>query len=119
VLVVRQNQPGQRLGWPFIAIIEIPCSSGSPQLGLPEIKFSYSVTGSKTPIPAYAKPAPYLIRGMPGINSGYYEHGARISSDKKYMFFTRSTGCNLGPVCDTGDIYWVELKEYLAEAKTW
>ena len=53
----------------------------------------------------------------PKINSRYYEHGARISPDKKYMFFTRSTGWNLGPVCDTGDIYWVELKEYLTEAR--
>jgi hypothetical protein len=51
----------------------------------------------------------------PRINSGYFEWGARISPDKKYMFFTRSTGWNLGPVCDTGDIYWVELKEYLPE----
>ncbi|OHB63029.1 MAG: hypothetical protein A2Y76_14460 [Planctomycetes bacterium RBG_13_60_9] len=55
----------------------------------------------------------------PRINTGYYEFGARISPDKKYMFFTRSNGWNLGPVCDTADIYWVELKEYLAEAKTW
>lgn len=52
----------------------------------------------------------------PGINTGYYEFGARISPDKKYMFFTRSTGWNPGPVCDTGDIYWVELKEYLPES---
>jgi hypothetical protein len=52
----------------------------------------------------------------PKINSEYYEHGARISPDKKYMFFTRSTGWNLGPLCDTGDIYWVELKEYLPES---
>ncbi|MBW1869433.1 MAG: PD40 domain-containing protein [Deltaproteobacteria bacterium] len=52
----------------------------------------------------------------PGINSEYYEHGARISPDKKYMFFIRSTGWNLGPLCDTGDIYWVELKEYLPES---
>ena len=54
----------------------------------------------------------------PRINTLYYEFGARISPDKKYMFFTRSTGWNLGPVCDTGDIYWVELKEYLTEAQT-
>ena len=52
----------------------------------------------------------------PGINSEYYEHGARISPDKKYLFFTRSTGWNLGPLCDTSDIYWVELKEYLPES---
>ena len=52
----------------------------------------------------------------PRINSGYYEWGARISPDKKYMFFTRSTGWDLRPVCDTGDIYWVELKEYLPES---
>jgi hypothetical protein len=52
----------------------------------------------------------------PGINSEYYEHGARISPDKKYLFFTRSTGWNLSPLCDTGDIYWVELKEYLPES---
>jgi len=55
----------------------------------------------------------------PGINTGYHEIGARISADKKYMFFTRSTGWNLNWATDTADIYWVELKEYLAEAKTW
>jgi len=55
----------------------------------------------------------------PGINTGYHEIGARISPDKKYMFFTRSTGWNLNWATDTADIYWVELKEYLAEAKTW
>jgi len=52
----------------------------------------------------------------PRINSPYYEHGARISPDKKYMLFTRSIGWNLRPACDTGDIYWVELKEYLPES---
>ncbi len=52
----------------------------------------------------------------PRINSPYLEFGARISADKKYMFFTRSTGWNLDPLCDTGDIYWVELKEYLPES---
>jgi hypothetical protein len=52
----------------------------------------------------------------PRINSPYYEHGARISPDKKYLFFTRSTGWNLRALCDTGDIYWVELKEYLPES---
>jgi hypothetical protein len=55
----------------------------------------------------------------PGINTGYHEIGARISADKKYMFFTRSTGWNLNHATDTADIYWVELKEYLTEAKTW
>jgi hypothetical protein len=52
----------------------------------------------------------------PRINTGYYEFGARISPDKKYMFFTRSTGWNLGLGRDKGDIYWVELKEYLPES---
>jgi hypothetical protein len=52
----------------------------------------------------------------PKINSGYFEWGARISPDKKYLFFTRSTGWDLRPVSDTGDIYWVALKEYLPES---
>ena len=52
----------------------------------------------------------------PRINTGYYEFGARISPDKKYMFFTRSTGWNLGLGRDKGDIYWVELKDYLPES---
>ncbi|MFZ2146557.1 MAG: hypothetical protein WAV28_04985 [Sedimentisphaerales bacterium] len=52
----------------------------------------------------------------PRINSGYYEHGARISPDKKYMFFDRSNGWNLNRATDTADIYWVELKEYLPES---
>ena len=49
----------------------------------------------------------------PRINSGYYEFGARISPDKKYMFFTRSTGWHWNLAAD---IYWVELKEYLPES---
>ena len=52
----------------------------------------------------------------PGINTGYHEIGARISADKKYMFFTRSTGWNLNSYTNTSDIYWVELKEYLPES---
>jgi hypothetical protein len=52
----------------------------------------------------------------PRINSRHYEFGARISPDKKYLFFTRSNGWNLNPLCDTADIYWVELKEYLPES---
>jgi hypothetical protein len=52
----------------------------------------------------------------PKINSAYIEFGPRISPDKKYLFFTRSTGWNLSPGRDTADIYWVELKEYLPES---
>jgi len=52
----------------------------------------------------------------PKINSRYFEFGARISPDKKYMFFTRSNGWNMNSYSDTGDIYWVELKEYLPES---
>ncbi len=53
----------------------------------------------------------------PRINSAYFECTPRISPDKKYLFFTRSNGwgCYGGPG-DTGDIYWVELKEYLPES---
>ena len=52
----------------------------------------------------------------PKINTRYFEWGARISPDKKYMFFTRSNGWGLNSNSDTGDIYWVELKEYLPES---
>jgi len=52
----------------------------------------------------------------PGINTRYYEFGARISADKKYMFFTRSNGWGGNSYTDTADIYWVELKEYLPES---
>jgi hypothetical protein len=52
----------------------------------------------------------------PGINTGYHEIAPRISPDKKYMFFTRSTGWNLNRYTDTADIYWVELREYLPES---
>jgi hypothetical protein len=52
----------------------------------------------------------------PGINTGYHEISPRISPDKKYMFFTRSTGWNLNRFTDTADIYWVELKEHLPES---
>jgi hypothetical protein len=50
----------------------------------------------------------------PGINTGYYEMAARISPDKKYMFFTRSTGWNTNAATDTANIYWVELEENLS-----
>jgi outer membrane protein assembly factor BamB len=50
----------------------------------------------------------------PRINSRYYEHGARISPDKKHLFFNRSNGWDRRNY--TGDIYWVELKEYLPES---
>jgi hypothetical protein len=51
----------------------------------------------------------------PRINTAYYEHSPRISPDKKYLFFTRSTGWDPRGV-DSADIYWVELKEYLLES---
>ena len=53
----------------------------------------------------------------PRINSAYFECTPRISPDKKYLFFTRANGwgCYGGPG-DTGDIYWVELKDYLPES---
>jgi len=41
---------------------------------------------------------------------------ARISADKKYMFFTRSNGWNMNPATDTADIYWVALEDYLPES---
>jgi len=50
----------------------------------------------------------------PRINTRYYEYGARISPDKKYLFFNRCEGWD--PRIYTGDIYWVELKEYLPES---
>jgi hypothetical protein len=52
----------------------------------------------------------------PGINSRYYEFGARISADKKYMFFTRSNGWDPRKHGVHSYIYWVELKEYLPES---
>jgi len=53
----------------------------------------------------------------PRINSAYFEYGPRISPDKKYLFFTRANGWGYyGGPGDTGDIYWVELKEYLPES---
>jgi len=50
----------------------------------------------------------------PRINSRYYEWGASISPDKKFLFFTRSNGW--GGNSNSADIYWVELKEYLPES---
>ncbi|MHC4519288.1 MAG: hypothetical protein ACYTAS_11920, partial [Planctomycetota bacterium] len=49
----------------------------------------------------------------PKINSAYIEFGARISPDKKYLFFNRSNGWD--PRIDSvhSYIYWVQLKEYL------
>jgi Tol biopolymer transport system component len=50
----------------------------------------------------------------PKINSTYIDQSPRISPDKKYLFFTRSTGWD--PRKHSADIYWVELKEYLPES---
>ena len=50
----------------------------------------------------------------PRINTREYEFGARVSPDKKYLFFNRGNGW--GSKKYTGDIYWVELKEYLPES---
>ena len=50
------------------------------------------------------------------INTAYFEYGPRISPDKKYIFFTRANGWGYNSNDDTGDIYWVELKEYLPES---
>ncbi|MFC1634251.1 hypothetical protein ACFL5Z_05370 [Planctomycetota bacterium] len=52
----------------------------------------------------------------PKINTGYFEYLARISPDKKYMFFGRGNGWAENSSRDTSDIYWVELKEYLPES---
>jgi len=53
----------------------------------------------------------------PRINSAYFEYSPRISPDKKYLFFTRADGwAGYGGPGDTGDIYWVALKEYLPES---
>ena len=52
----------------------------------------------------------------PKINSGYYEHGPRISPDKKYLFFNRSNGWDPRIYSVYSYIYWVELKEYLPES---
>jgi len=51
----------------------------------------------------------------PGINTRYHEIAARISPDKKYMFFIRMNGWWGNSSSHTSDIYWVELKEYLPE----
>jgi len=51
------------------------------------------------------------------INTANFEYSPRISPDKKYLFFTRGDGWGgYGGPGDTGDIYWVELKEYLPES---
>jgi len=50
----------------------------------------------------------------PRINSIYCDIVPYITPDKKYLFFTRSTGSTgFNPSKDTANIYWVELKEYL------
>jgi predicted transposase YbfD/YdcC len=50
----------------------------------------------------------------PKINTAYIEHGPRISPDKKHLFVSRSNDWD--PKNYMGDIYWVELKEYLPES---
>jgi hypothetical protein len=52
----------------------------------------------------------------PRINSGFYEQGARISPDKKYLFFNRSNGWDPRIYSVHSDICWVEFKEYLPES---
>ena len=52
----------------------------------------------------------------PRVNSRYYEHGPRISPDKKYLFFNRSNGWDPRIHTVVSDIYRVELKDYLPES---
>ena len=50
----------------------------------------------------------------PRVNSAYLDICPYISPDKKYLFFTRSSGFD--PRKHSADIYWVALKEYLPES---
>lgn len=52
----------------------------------------------------------------PKINSAYIEFGARISPDKKYLFFNRSNGWDPRVYGVHSYICWVELKDYLPES---
>jgi len=52
----------------------------------------------------------------PKINTWAFEYLARISPDKKYMFFSRGNGWAENSSRDTSDIYWIALKEYLPES---
>ena len=115
--------PYENNTWP--RIIKLSVSGHDPGLAPDE---SFMVIANKDKPGGYGHQDLYLILRLPDgtwskprnlgpkINSAYIEFGARISPDKKYLFFTRSTGWNLGPDYDTADIYWVELKEYLPES---
>jgi hypothetical protein len=52
----------------------------------------------------------------PGINTGHHEIAARISPDKRYLFFIRMNGWWGNSSSHTSDIYWVALKKYLPES---
>jgi len=130
------SEPGSFLVAPFVdntwsQVIEIPVEKGNLRACHPGIApdgsflVFYSIRpgaipGTETDLyltlrrtdGTWTKP-----RNMgPRINTGYYEFGARISPDKKYMFFTRANGWGENSNRDTTDIYWVELKEYIPES---
>jgi hypothetical protein len=107
--------------WP--RIIRLPVSGHDPGIAPDE---SFMVIANKDEPGGYGHQDLYLTLHLPDgtwseprnlgprINSAYIEFGARISPDKKYLFFNRSNGWD--PRICTGYIYWVELKEYLPES---
>ncbi len=115
--------PYENNTWP--RIIKLSVSGHDPGIAPDE---SFMVIANKDKPGGYGHQDLYLILRLPDgtwskprnlgpkINSTYIEFGARISPDKKYLFFNRSNGWDprIYSVCSY--IYWVELKEYLPES---
>ena len=115
--------PYENNTWP--RIIKLSVRGHDPGIAPDE---SFMVIANKDKPGGYGHQDLYLILRLPDgtwtkprnlgpkINSAYIEFGARISPDKKYLFFNRSNGWD--PRIDSvySYIYWVELKEYLPES---
>ena len=115
--------PYENNTWP--RIIKLSVSGHDPGIAPDE---SFMVIANKDQPGGYGHQDLYLILRLPDgtwstprnlgpkINSAYIEFGARISPDKKYLFFNRSNGWDPRINSTHSYIYWVELKEYLPES---
>jgi len=115
--------PYENNTWP--RIIKLSVSGHDPGLAPDE---SFMVIANKDKPGGYGHQDLYLILRLPDgtwskprnlgpkINSTYIEFGAKISPDKKYLFFNRCNGWDPRIDSTHSYIYWVELKEYLPES---
>lgn len=114
--------PCENNTWPRITRLSV--SGHDPGIAPDE---SFMVIANKDEPGGYGHQDLYLVLRLPDgtwskprnlgpkINSAYIEFGARISPDKKYLFFNRSNGWDPRVYGVHSYICWVELEEYLPE----